>query len=863
MKSGVMGRVKALLRSLCLVLLLWVGVGFVLSLPSSTRARLAGLQGDLPFAGSQPFSFYRTWLPDAKQTYQARDMLPSWITAKAQRIEYDLRRDLAVLKGKVVICAPLAQNQAGPCARLWADQVIYAQERDHLWVRGPATFSDGQGTFAHCQDIQGEPSLRHMVVKQAHIESPDHEHLSVKAFETSPQGQIFEEAVYTPCRLCPDRLPLWAVGARRIEHDCEKDLVVFDRASLLVRGQAITPPISFFLPTKRRSGLLIPTAGQSKELGFYGGVPVYWVVAPSRDLTLTPLMTGRGGGLLAGHYRQALVRSGMISVRGAINQATSQTLRQRWKAQQATRQAQRGYGQLDAEIPLGPFFRLKSQEIWVSDPTFFATRPFFGHVQSPYLHAWTALEGFSRQHYLRLRGMRWQGLQEQDRAGQMPRVYPDAAYLYTTPAHSLGQVRFSAQSLSLYRSQGPGMQRQNLALKGESQCTTSWGQRIVAFGHGQHTNYQTSDQHRREGKLSRQGPGAARAGSHHFSRPFGQMGLESELPLMLGPAHCQAGLKPKVQVMYASKPRRKNNPIPNEDSRAVLFDSGCLFARQRFSGIDRVETGSRATYGLQVDGLQGQALEARLFVGQNYSFSHTSPLLQLAGVRKGPSDLVSQVELDWRRISALYSTQYNTRGRSWRSHEVSVLVDFHPIRLETGYFLARAPLVSARQWLAVKQAYDPWGKAGEHPFGQDLGQDADPWDKAAQGQDGGSWSCLLDHDSRKKPMQHQLNVALSAQLTEVWSSRCFLIRDLRSQSFKGRMLSQGVGLSYQDECFAAGATLQRLAFRLHDLQPGYSVTFFVALKNLGGIQQTQQRFFKPEGQGLFSGTSSTDQGVGQ
>ncbi|MDP4371289.1 LPS assembly protein LptD, partial [Escherichia coli] len=54
---------------------------------------------------------------------------------------------------------------------------------------------------------------------------------------------------------------------------------------------------------------------------------------------------------------------------------------------------------------------------------------------------------------------------------------------------------------------------------------------------------------------------------------------------------------PRFQIV--ASPQINNLDVPNEDARAVDLEDSNLFALNRFSGYDRWEDSSRATYGAE------------------------------------------------------------------------------------------------------------------------------------------------------------------------------------------------------------------------------------------------------------------------
>ena len=76
-------------------------------------------------------------------------------------------------------------------------------------------------------------------------------------------------------------------------------------ASLWFMGVPLlyTPWLTFPISPERRSGFLVPQAGQSDDAGLDVSIPFYWNIAPNQDATFTPRVMSKRGTQLQGEYR--------------------------------------------------------------------------------------------------------------------------------------------------------------------------------------------------------------------------------------------------------------------------------------------------------------------------------------------------------------------------------------------------------------------------------------------------------------------------------------------------------------------------------------------------------------------------------
>ena len=95
--------------------------------------------------------------------------------------------------------------------------------------------------------------------------------------------------------------------------------------------------------------------------------------------------------------------------------------------------------------------------------------------------------------------------------------------------------------------------------------------------------------------------------------------------------------------------------LPNEDAQSFVFDATSLFERDKFSGFDRIEGGTRANVGFRYNGTFSNGVTAQAIVGQSYHLagmnSFAVPMsLAYAGANSGldtkVSDFVAMAAVD-------------------------------------------------------------------------------------------------------------------------------------------------------------------------------------------------------------------------
>ena len=112
-----------------------------------------------------------------------------------------------------------------------------------------------------------------------------------------------------------DKCPPWSIQSTKMLHDNKKKTIYYNNALIKVYNIPIfySPRLSHPDPSvKRRSGFLVPSFQDTKNLGEGLTVPYYWAINKDRDLTITNKLYASENPLFTGEYRQALKNSNLI-----------------------------------------------------------------------------------------------------------------------------------------------------------------------------------------------------------------------------------------------------------------------------------------------------------------------------------------------------------------------------------------------------------------------------------------------------------------------------------------------------------------------------------------------------------------------
>lgn len=127
------------------------------------------------------------------------------------------------------------------------------------------------------------------------------------------QIEALTEATYTTCAR---KKPHWTLKAKQLHLDHKNDIGIAKHTTFRIMDTPIMylPYFSFPISNKRKTGLLYPRLGNSKERGLEITTPFYINIAPNQDMTLSPRYMSRRGLMLGAEYRYLLPElTGLIS----------------------------------------------------------------------------------------------------------------------------------------------------------------------------------------------------------------------------------------------------------------------------------------------------------------------------------------------------------------------------------------------------------------------------------------------------------------------------------------------------------------------------------------------------------------------
>ncbi|MGL4488255.1 MAG: LPS-assembly protein LptD [Rhizobiaceae bacterium] len=510
--------------------------------------------------------------------------------------------------------------------KLVSREVVYDQRTGRLMAIGNVEIVEQDGNRIYAEKIDITDDFRDGFVNALRVETIDNTRFAAESAQRE-DGNIttFNQGVYTacePCREKPEKAPIWQIKSRKIIWNGQKKTVRFEGARFELFGAPIAtlPAFEIADPTvKRKTGFLIPGIEYKSELGVGLRVPFYVALAPSYDLLLSTTAYSKQGFLGEAEFRQRL-DNGIYTLKMAgIHQLKPEA----FDIGSVDRsEKNRGMIATTGQFQINPRWTFGWNVMAQSDKNFSRTYGIDGFGDY-YRKNEVYLTGLSGRNYLDLHTYKF-NVQQDTVASLADDQQPWAGvadYSWTAPNPVFGgELNLDINARGIHRDTADSVINplssafENISgAKGSSGRFSSeveWKRTFIAPGGLAITPIMAL---RGDADLI---DTASLVRSQAF-RGMATAGLDVRWPILFSTTSATHILEPVAQV-FARNNERYASELPNEDAQSLVFDATNLFERDKFSGWDRVEGGTRANVGLRYSGSFANGWSAHALVGQSY-----------------------------------------------------------------------------------------------------------------------------------------------------------------------------------------------------------------------------------------------------
>lgn len=593
---------------------------------------------------------------------------------EARTLDSDDERGIVVATGEVEVSKGRRSVRA--------DKITYNKKTKVVVAEGNVRLVEPSGEIMFAEYAELTDDLKQVFVDNVGMLLVDNSRVAGNEAERRPDGSVrISRGVYSPCDLCaedPSRPPLWQLRGVRVVRDKEKLDVYYRDATLEFMGFPVAYTPYFSHPdssVKRRSGFLMPTWGQRATAGTFVSAGYYYDIAPDKDATFRVTPFSSGAFMLSSEYRERF-SNGSIQVN--LDSAYANLISESDKTSKG--KTYRGLATINGRFNLNDDWRTGFIVERASDRTFikqYLTSE-DATASRDLLTSRAYVEGFNDRNYASVNAYAFQDLRY-GYSKSAPVVLPKFDWnAFGEPGALLGgRWQLDTGFLALGRDGGTRTARLSVVPSWRGSYVLGGG--LVADASARawlisklSTAY---DDPRTTGVESLNGK---------ETRALPEADVTLRWPLARQGAVWTQTLEPIVQLKTA--PRWKNLfKTKNEDSLDVELDETTLFLPSRYGGLDRLEGGSRVTYGLRGRGVRS-GMSVGGFLGQSYSLSGDPGYMTGSGLESELSDLVGTATASWNGwVNVDYGFRYSTTTGKLGRQTASTSFGVDKVRLFTSY----------------------------------------------------------------------------------------------------------------------------------------------------------------------------------
>ncbi|OLP43134.1 LPS-assembly protein LptD [Rhizobium oryziradicis] len=559
---------------------------------------------------------------------------------------------------KVTAVGGVQINYAG--YQMVARRIEYDQKSGRLMAYDNIELIEPGGNRIYADKLDVTDDFGSGFVDSLRIETPDNTRMAaVSGQRVNGDEMILNKGIYTACLPCAEkgRAPIWQIKAERVIQNGKTHTIRLEKARFQLFGHSIATIPAMTVPdntVKRKSGFLFPQFSTTQNLGVGVIAPYYWAISPQTDATIRLGGYSNQGVLLDTEVRHQF-EDGLATLRFAtIDQMNKQAFN---AGTSDSKKDFRGMVGSTGAFTINPRWTFGWNVMAQSDNNFSRTYNLQGFNESTHTNQ-VYLSGRGNRNSFDMRAYYFD-VQDADNNNvaerKQPVVTPTIDYSYYAPEPFMGGelsavVNFTAltrynndffnvTSTSPIKYQGlkGNMSRLTAEVEWKRTFDTSEGLLLTpilaargdVFGNNMNNpvgytgNYDDT------------------AG---IARSMVTAGLEVRYPWLLTTPNSNSVLEPIAQI-FVRPDEQDAGRLPNEDAQSFVFNATNLFSRDKFSGFDRVEGGTRANIGLRYTGSLDSGYTLRSIFGQSYQLagqnSFASSDLVYAGNESGLENTVS------------------------------------------------------------------------------------------------------------------------------------------------------------------------------------------------------------------------------
>lgn len=483
-----------------------------------------------------------------------------------------------------------------------ADKVVYDQVSQDVILIGNVVIRDPEGIEYSADRIDVTGNFKKAILQSMVMITTDGAMVtSTSTDHDDDDVTVLENGTYAPCGTCVDskgRRIGWRVRTERMIYDQDNELIDMHQPIMEILGFPIAwlPWVRLPDPSNpRANGFRLPSYAYSEKIGLKLEFPYFYAAGQDTDLTVTPILMSRQGGLLSATATHRFSNWGEVSVTASglyqlDRSAFAGTVGDSdWRG---ALQASTRFTPTD-EWTLGASYSVLSDRAYLGDYLLPTRKSSVNEVYAVYL---------TPQSFADIRFQEFVVLGNATQADQnkqamaLPRARVD--HTYDLGAEN-GQINVSADLLYARRISDSTTTANGVPFvlgyaenKTHGTLEASWTKQWVTDGGALFTPYLGL----RGDYATYDGTSALMPGAQQLFTATPIAAIDVRYPFVAVAEGSSHIVEPIAQLVYRAS-NTTSVGITNDNAQSFAFDDTNLFSFNRFSGTDRQETGLRANVG--------------------------------------------------------------------------------------------------------------------------------------------------------------------------------------------------------------------------------------------------------------------------
>ena len=542
------------------------------------------------------------------------------VTFIADEINYSQEEEILTAKGNVKVKYGDYQ--------LSTSKLIYNKKKNLLIASSPIQLNNKNVLKIIASSAEINDNFRELIASKASALIENTFYIkSEKMKRSKNRTSTFYNSIGTTCEVCPSSpIPMWQIKSEKILHDPKTQQLHFKNAWMELLGLPIfyTPYLRIPEPgVKRATGLLTPKILTSDLLGVGIKQPFYINLSQSSDITLSLLKTSKTRFLLETDYRKIL-NDGYLQIAGAAKPGSKNNILD-------------GYFHVVGSASIYDNSNLTFDTTAVSDSGFLGK---YGYSDTDRLTSTIAVTNQKHKSFYKMSATYFTSLRDNIETEYIvaPNLFK-RSYNYSNYLDMFYAQEFSL--IGLTKKNLDNNFRFNANINTEKDWVAQSGLRFLATSKLSANFYRIQDNDYQK---------------QFFNYFDPTLGLELTYPLYRQSIGGLKTIKPTLQLLY-NPGFNENNNIPNTDSQQIKLDQSSLFSLNRFSGLDRQETGLRLNSGVEYSVEDQGLFSYDIAFGQVFRRDYSTQFSEGSGLDGLKSDILISGNFDYSSLITIHAQQ--------------------------------------------------------------------------------------------------------------------------------------------------------------------------------------------------------------